>query len=283
MVRIFKYSVLIISKKAGHLRAEKNPGMFLRKKVLFFLLFAALVLPSTAQESRLDSLVTVLGQLRDEGSGQPIPYAHVLNLSLRRATISDTLGFFTIKMRRSDSLTITAVGFEDTYFSLPSFWPSNHYSGVIYVKEQIYEIEGIRIHGLGSYEQFKQKVLALDLSKDKAQKMKVYYDELLTQEAIKYQKVSTGFSFSLRSPEERSLRKLQKVMAQQEIQDQIDAKFSKAIVSELTGLKGKELENFMRFCQLPQDYILNSSEYDILVKVKSLYDRYRLLQDEDNK
>ena len=113
--------------------------------------------------------------------------------------------------------------------------------------------------------------------------MKVYYDELLTQEAIKYQRVSTGFSFSLRSPEERSLRKLQKVMAQQEIQNQIDAKFSKAIVSELTGLKGKELQKFMNFCQLPQDYILKSSEYDILLKVKSLYERYRILENQNNR
>jgi len=236
-----------------------------------------------AQEPVRDSLVTVLGQLRDEGSGQPIPYAHVLNTSLHLATISDTLGFFSIRVRRTDSLTITAVGFEDTYFSLPSFWPSNHYSGVIYVKEQVYEIEGIRVYGLGSYEQFRQKVLSLDLSEDKAQKVKVYYNELLTQEAIKYQKVSTGFSFSLRSPEERSMKRLQKVMAQKEIQKQVDAKFSKAIVSELTGLKGKELEKFMNFCQLPQAYILHSSEYDILLKVKSLYESYRIMQNQDKR
>ncbi|NOY38485.1 MAG: carboxypeptidase regulatory-like domain-containing protein [Chlorobi bacterium] len=251
------------------------------KKYLFFFLFLFITVFSFGQQQQADSVVTVLGQLRDEQSGQPIPYAHVLNLAFKRATISDTLGFFRIPMRRSDSIVITAVGYEDTFFFLPGFWPSNHYSGVIYVKEKVYEIEGIRIHGLGSYEQFKQKVLALDLSKDRAQKMKNYYNEILTEEAIKYQRVSTGFSFSLRTPEERSLRKLGKVVAAQKIQDQIDAKFSKAIVSELTGLKGKELQKFMDFCQLPQDFILKSSEYDILIKVKSLYERYQILINQD--
>ena len=66
----------------------------------FLMLFIVLCgLPGDAQEPVRDSLINVLGQLRDEGSGQPIPYAHVLNISLRRATISDTFGFFTIQMR----------------------------------------------------------------------------------------------------------------------------------------------------------------------------------------
>jgi hypothetical protein len=251
------------------------------KRVFIFLVFVFSIIPSHAQEVKTDSLVTVLGQLRDESSGRPIPYAHVLDTKFKKATISDTLGFFRITIRRSDTLTLTAIGYEDTYFALPGFWPSNHYSGVIYVKEQIYEIEGIKIRGLGSYEQFKQKVLDLDLSETRTQRMKVYYDRLLTQEAIKYQKVSTGFSFTIPTPVEKSERKLAKMMTAQKIQDQINAKFSKAIVSELTGLQGKELERFMVFCQFQQDYVLHTSEYEILVRVKSLFERYRMMEGMD--
>ncbi|HHJ10237.1 MAG TPA: hypothetical protein ENK25_05020 [Bacteroidetes bacterium] len=231
----------------------------------------------------LDSLIIIQGQLRDIVTGVPIPYAHIINYKFKRATISDTLGFFTIPMHKTDTLFITAIGYEDTRFSLPGFWPSNHYSGVIYVKEKIYHIEGVIVHGLGTYEQFKQKVLSLDLSKDKTLKMQNYYDKLLTEEAIKYQKVSTGFSFSLRSPEERSLHKLEKIQAEQRKQDMINSKFNKAIISKLTGLQGVELEKFMRYCQLPENFILNASEYDILVRVKELYENYKLLQNKENK
>ncbi len=227
----------------------------------------------------LDSIVMVQGQLRDFKTGKPIPYAHVLNLRFHRATVSDTLGFYTIPMRRNDTLLITAIGYEDEHFTLPPFWPTNSFSGVLYLKEKVYNIEGVTVHGLGTYEQFKQSVLALDLSDDEVVKMQEYYDKILTQEAIKYQAVSTGFSFSLRSPEERSLRKLQKILEQQKIQQQIDAKYNKAIVSKLTGLKGKALEDFMHYCQLPQDFILKSSEYDILQRIKESYENYKLLQD----
>ncbi len=247
------------------------------------LLFSPLSLQGQTATLSLDSLIIMQGQLRDMVTGEPIPYAHIINYKFNRATVSDTLGFFTIPMHKTDTLFITAIGYEDTRFSLPGFWPSNHYSGVIYVKEKIYHIEGVTVHGLGTYEQFKQKVLSLDLSKDKVIKMQNYYDKLLTDEAIKYQKVSTGFSFSLRTPEERSLRKLAKVQAEQKRQDVIASKFNKAIISQLTGLQGSELEKFMRYCQLPEDFILNAPEYDILVRVKELYENYKLLQDKEIK
>ncbi len=251
---------------------------------IFFVLSGGTGAMAQVQEMRapvnqaLDSIVMMHGQLRDGQDGKPIPYAHVLNLRFGKATVSDTLGFFTIPMRRSDTLLITAIGYEDIYFTLPSFWPANTYSGVLYAEEKVYNIEGVTVHGLGTYEQFKQKVLALDLSNDKTLEVQSYYNKLLTDEAIKYQKVAVGFSFSLRSPEERSLKKLQKVLEEQKIEEQVEAKYNKAIVSKLTGLKGKELENFMQYCQIPRDYILQSPEYDILARIKNAYENYKLLK-----
>jgi hypothetical protein len=256
--------------------------------ILFFFLFLAgsMTVQGQEQEVRspvnqpLDSIVMVQGQLRDVKNGRPIPYAHVLNLRFGKATITDTLGFFTIPMRRNDTLLITAIGYEDFTFVLPSFWPANSYSGVLYAEEKVYNIEGVTVHGLGTYEQFRQKVLSLDLSDDKVLAVQSYYNKILTEEAVKYQKVSTGFSFALRSPEERSLRKLQKVIEEQKIEQQVEAKYNKAIVSKLTGLKGKELERFMDYCQIPRDFILRSPEYDILQRIKDSYENYKLLKRE---
>ncbi len=255
--------------------------MGVKKYLSWFMLFFLITMVSVYAQREtlsLDSLVMMQGQLRDVASGVPIPYAHILNTRYKRATVSDTLGFFTLPMHRNDTLFITAIGFEDTKFTLPVFWPANHYSGVIYIKERVYHIEGVTVHGLGTYEQFKQKVLSLDLSKNKVIRMQTYYDKILTEEAIKYQKVSTGFLFSLRSPEERSLKKLEKVLEEQKIRDKIKSKFNKAMVSQLTGLQGIQLERFMHYCDLPEDFILNASEYDILVRVKNIYENYKLLQ-----
>ena len=54
----------------------------------------------------------------------------------------------------------------------------------------------------------------------------------------------------------------------------INSKFNKRNVGELTGLKGEELVEFMDYCNLPEEFLLNASEYDILDTVKRMYRAY---------
>ena len=64
-------------------------------------------------------------------------------------------------------------------------------------------------------------------------------------------------------------------MPEQEKQKIIESKFNKQNIGELTGLKGHELDAFMNYCYLPEDFVLNASEYDVLVLIKNLYTQYR--------
>jgi len=41
------------------------------------------------------------------------------------------------------------------------------------------------------------------------------------------------------------------------------------------GLYGEELEKFKRYCNLPQSFVLNASEYDFLLAVKTCYYQYK--------
>lgn len=54
----------------------------------------------------------------------------------------------------------------------------------------------------------------------------------------------------------------------------IELKFNKRNVGELTKLKGEELEEFMEYCNLPEEFLLSASEYDILDTVKRMYRTY---------
>ena len=51
----------------------------------------------------------------------------------------------------------------------------------------------------------------------------------------------------------------------------IENKFNVENVGELTGLKGPEVKRFMNYCRFPEDFLLYSSEYDILEAVKKIY------------
>ena len=220
-----------------------------------------------------DSLVTINGQLKDLDE-MPVPYAHIINQGLGLGTTSDSLGFFTIHMRFGDSLHISAIGFNDKYFQLPKFWFSNHFSGIMHLRYKIYEIEEVSIQSWGTYAQFKQKVLNTRIPPPPAEEASLYLQRMARAEAIKYNKVQVGFSFHMRSPEERSLRKLKEKMEEERKRDIIVQKFNENNVGQLTGLKGDELRSFMNYCRFPEDFLLYSSEYDILKAVKRIYSRY---------
>lgn len=221
-----------------------------------------------------DSLVSVNCQLKDLSEKHTIPYAHIVNPRLGIGTTSDSLGFFSIYMRRDDSLFISAIGFEDKYFFLPQFWPSNHFAGIIHVREKVYLIKGVSVQVLGSYQQFKQKVLNAKPPKSPAEEAQEYLREISNEEAIKWDKVRVGINFSVKTLEERSLIKLKELLAEQEKKKMIEAKFNEKNVGQLTGLKGKELQDFMNYCNLSEDFLLNSSEYDVLVEVKRIHSNY---------
>ena len=218
----------------------------------------------------MDTLVTVNGQLKDLNDS-PVSYAHIINPGIGLATTSDSLGFFRIHMRFGDSLHISAIGFAEKYFLLPEFWPSNHFSGIIYLKYKIYKIDEVSIYSLGSYEQFKQKVLNTRVPPPPAEEARIYLQRIARREAIKYDKVRVGFSFHMKSLEERSLKKLQVKLQEEERRKIIENKFNVKNVGELTGLKGQEVKRFMNYCRFPEDFLLYSSEYDILEAVKKIY------------
>ncbi len=224
--------------------------------------------------SENDTLVTVKSQLRDLDDDTPVRYAHILNPGLGIGTTSDSLGFFTIYMKRNDSILVTAIGYLNTHFSLPTFWPSNQYSEKIYIRKQMYLIEGVSVQSLGSYQQFKQKVLNARPPKSPADQATEYVHTIATKEAVEWSSVRVGINFSMKTKEEKSLKKLQEVMNEEDKIRIIESKFNKRNVGELTNLKGEELEEFMEYCNLPEEFLLSASEYDILDTVKRMYRTY---------
>ena len=65
--------------------------------------------------------------------------------------------------------------------------------------------------------------------------------------------------------------------------DNVQSKFNRELVSELTGLKDDELLEFMVYCHFSYYDLIRSSREDIIKRVKSKYLEYeyfKALQDE---
>ena len=63
------------------------------KHIISGLIFALLLFDTQAQTT------TIEGILKEEGSGEPIEFAHVLIKGLNIGTTTDTAGFFNLKVK----------------------------------------------------------------------------------------------------------------------------------------------------------------------------------------
>lgn len=255
-------------------------------KILNTLCLLSLFINVQSQTGHIELTESIKGCIIDGKTLGFIPFVHIYNERTNKTNISDTSGNFNVKVKNGDTLVFSAIG----YFLKPVYITDSLLKAkavFIELMPRIYEISEARVYALGTYEQFKQKVLALRLPETRADKLRKNLTELSkkTGKEVKYRqemdKLTQGgvlFSVPILSPEEKEMIKLKKILEKEKVRKIIDEKFNRAIVADVTGLKGEELTEFMVFCNFSEKYLLETNQYDIIVKVLEKLEVYKKLK-----
>jgi hypothetical protein len=219
-------------------------------------------------ESLEDTTVYFKARVVDSLTREPVAFAHIINISRRTATISDTLGYFYILTSPGDQLQLTAIGFNAGKLTIGYSILRSRFIHDILLKPIIYTIEAVRINPLGSYEQFRQSFIRVKLPESKFQIHPSVLQEIDEGTDTLDMLIAPALSpvtalYNLLSKEGKSKRKLRKLLEQEEFERQIDFKYSPDIVSHITGYTGFELFEFMDFCNFKKDFLLNATYYEI--------------------
>jgi len=254
--------------------------------ILTTLCLLSIFLPGNSQTEHLDLSENLKGSIIDEKTLGYIPLAHIYNERTRKTSVSDTSGNFRLKVKNGDTLVFSAIGyFLKTVYITDSLLKEK--TVFIELLPRTYEISEARVYALGTYEQFKQKVLALRLPETRTDKLRKYLYDLSkkTGKEVKYRqemdKLTQGgvlYAIPIRSPEEIEMIKLKKILEKEKVQKIIDEKFNREIVADVTGLKDEDLTEFIVFCNFSEKYLLDTNPYDILIKVLEKLEVYKKLK-----
>ncbi len=247
-------------------------------KVQFsFTLLFLIVLNTFAQN---DTLIEVYGKIINGETLKPVPYAFVINMNKHFGTKTDTSGKFRILISPGDNLKVSSLGFE-SYIWKPN--PKNAKLGkinkIIYLKPINYHLGNVDIYAV-RWKAFVNDIANTEVKEDKTQKrIEIWIRNVLKNENLKtIADLARGtgviIPLPLKSKKERELRKLAKIKQKEQLQKQLDKKFNRNLVAKITGLKGKELDDFMQYCDFDRDFILKTSEYDLIVIIKDMYKEY---------
>ena len=251
----------------------------LKNKILVIILFAV-VFSSYGQKR--DSLYQLSGQIRSMQGDYPVALAHVINKTQQWGVVADTLGYFEIWVKDGDSLNISAIGFDFTEYKVRGFLRDSLVK--IKLVSRYYEIPEVAISYLGTYKQFEQKVIDLELPdlgiNPEFNKLFKYVEP--PPNFMEPQVTSpASLIYVLFSKDAKDKAKYIELEKRGKVKEKVKERYNAHIIKNLTGLDGNEAYQFMKFCDFTDEDILSLNEYNLYKEILSKYEDYKNI-DEDS-
>lgn len=256
------------------------------KKFCFILSFIFISLSAFSQsiddvDDNMGTTINLSGEILNKEDGEVVPYVHIINKNTNEGTTSDLDGRFNIEFNMKDTLIFSAVGFKKYSLTLvENEIDSKDYYIRILLDQSSYELAPVNIYAFKDEAAFKQEILNMQLPDPANSKIIIpgSYEGPASPKDL-------NAGFSLGSPltsivnafskEAKELRKYEKVLKEAPRQRTLHEKYNIEIVEEITGLKNEELNQFMLFCKIPEDYILKANDYEIILAVNACFKEFQ--------
>ncbi len=222
-----------------------------------------------------DSLFIYKGQIISELNKVPIAMAHVINIQRQRGIVADTIGYFEIWVRMGDTLNISAIGFQYYEHMVQTLKDTII---KIYLKNRSYDIPEVAISYLGTYDEFKQKVLDLELPEIKynpaLEKLFKHVDRAPL--VVKIPVTSpASLIYVMFSKDAKEIRKYLDVEKEGKIKEKVYERYNEYIIRNITGLDLLEARKFIEFCNFQDKYILSINDYNLYSEIMLRFKAYQ--------
>jgi len=228
-----------------------------------------------------DSVQYLFARIIDRTDHLAVEFAHIVNLNTGRGNISDTLGYFGVNVHSMDVINVSAIGYFDHTFQVSDSLMASALVPEIELNPRTYTIQAVDVNPLGTYKQFKYKVLNLELPESRFQihptvirKIELGMDTLNVVQPMSLGSPITAL-YNLLSKEGKSNRKLAKLMEQEELERMLYPKFNREIAGRVSGLEGTELNEFIKFCNFDPDFLMESTDYQITQAIIKQLERWK--------
>ena len=246
--------------------------------VLSLFIFAILFTFQSLFGQQITPNIVIDGVIKNKKDGKPVPFVHVINVTTKQGTTSNLQGRFTISIKKEDSLLFSAIGFERYTFSLKEGVETAKLSITIEMDTESMELEPVQIFAYRDERALKQAILELNIpvepEKEVIQLPGFYYGP---RKEVAATPLSNPLSyiyekFGKRPREERKYKRLEE--EHDTWRTQVLEKYNPALVKEITGLPEEQIEAFMEFCKMDNQFISVSSNYEIVVAINQCFDEY---------
>ena len=242
--------------------------------------------------------IDISGKVIDADSLTPIASVFIYVPDQETGAISNENGFFSIRIKTTDTLVFSAVNYLSKFYMLPdSLKRGRPYIEMPMIFRTI-ELKEVVVKGHLNPAAVRRYLDNLNRRRREENPANIYRNkpqsDPITTPAGRKHTVSLGTStrpeggaalegvltglanlFNKRAQQQKRIAALLEIRqnreAQEAYKDFIDSKFNEKVVAEATGLTGRRLDEFLRYCNLTNEFIYYATEYELL---ESIFDRY---------
>lgn len=259
---------------------RKNCTFASVKKFILTLGLLVCVIATYAQQKRYSARVF------DGITFQPLAGASVYNVNTQKFAFTDKNGRFEIDLSLNDTLIIS----KSIYRQLVAAIDKDLFYGFedFFLYYKVTMLKEVTIIGINpSYEGFKKDIVTLELPE--------YYKRVEEVQLSEWQKANATYKengnilslgggvtmspisylYDKYSRKGKMNRLYNEMLSYEDEVDRIHQKYNRDIVSELTGLQGDELLDFMMYCRFNYYDLVRWSDEQIREKIRSNYFNYQ--------
>ena len=232
----------------------------------YILLSLALFLGATAKGQQ------IVGIVQSIDSSKVVPLANFINMSSGKKFIANRNGFFRINLLPSDSLKITAIGYEWVELKGKDIIPENSTDTIfIFLKPISYQLKDVTI-------------IYSNKRRDSIAELAAEYlknDPLMNNYDCVWNRPQGGLMNPLTalyneySKEGKDMRKFEEFVRHAEMLKQVNSRYNKKSIKRATGLSDEYLDDYILFCQIDRALVLNASDYDLILAMRKCAIKFR--------
>lgn len=217
-----------------------------------------------AQSDTLD--ITVTGRVTGE-AGLPLSNVMVVNKNTQQGMFADAENKFTVKINRNDTLLVAATGYSIKKICFRDSAYSAAYTIAVKLSKISYEIKPVTIFSQREIRDIEEDIEKLGYDKN---------DYMLS--GIDAFESPITFLYQAFSKRERIKRDIAEKINDDKRRALLKELFRKYVDGNIIQLSEEEFDRFTDFCNVSEEYLKNSSQYDFIEYVKKRYEVYGIIR-----
>ena len=235
-------------------------------KLFFVLILSVSIFLANAQEATL-----VRGYMMDESSFDAVPLANILVKNSGARAISNRAGFFRVTILPTDSIFITAIGYNSKLLMGKEIITNNTDDTIrIYMRSTVYKLKDVNVV-YSNHKRDSIARLAAEYLKDDP--LLNNYDRVLNRAKGNIMSPLTAM-YQAWSKEGQDMAHFEEFLQYAEKQKAVDRRLNKKVVKKVTNLPDEDLDAFMLFCRPDKDFVINAPDYDLYEAIKKCADDF---------